>query len=167
MAIVMAPARVGSGQVPSIIYGQYDDAAAIVLGSVLAYSSGEYTLAGTDPALIAGVALQAKDTAPGYAAQNNPTVITGRLQNISIAVADAVTVFMATLTNGSSTRVAPAITDVGAQYGITAYSGVWTVDRNKTTTSARVIVVGYSTELYGSPGVVFFKWLTDHIAGAA
>lgn len=163
MPQVMYPARTGPGQVPLVTYAQYDDAAAIVKGSVLVFSSGEYTLAGADPALIAGVALAPKDSAPGYAAANNPVPITGREQKIAIAVADKNTTFYATLTNGSSTRVTPAITDVGAQYGITAYSGVWTVDRNKTTTSARVQVVAIDLERGG----VYFKWLTDHIAGDA
>lgn len=162
MPLPLYPAKTAPGLVPDVVYAVYDDAAAIVKGSVLAYSSGEYTLAGTDPATIAGVALQDKDTAPGYQAANNPVPITGREQKIAIAVADKTSTFWATLTNGSSTRVTPAQTDVGAQYGITAYNGVWTVDRAKTTTSARVIVTGIDLERGG----VFFKWLSDHIAGA-
>ncbi len=166
MPIRMTAVRTPSGQVPNILAVPYDATDAIVFGSVLFISSGIYNLAAADPALIAGVALQAKDTNPGFAAANNPVPITGRSDTISVAIADTTTIFMATLTNGSATRVAPAVTDIGAQYGITAYSGVWTIDRAKTTTSARVSIVGYSTEMYGAPGVVFFKWLADHIYGA-
>lgn len=165
MPLVMQPARTGPGAVPLVAYAEYDTADTIVIGSVLILTSGIYNLAGTDPAVIAGVALQAKDTAPGFQAANNPTTITGRETKIAIAVADRNTVFSATLTNGSSTRVAPAVTDIGAIYGITAYSGVWTVDKAKLTTDARVSIVGYSLEGPGV-GVVYFKWLADHIIGA-
>ena len=163
MAVVMSPARVGSGKVPSIIYGRYDSADAIVQGSVLVLAAGEYNLAGADPALLAGIALQDKDTAPGYAAANNPVPITGREQKISIAEINSVTVFQATLTNGSAVRIAPVQADVGAQYGITAYNGVWTIDKAKTAADARVIVVGIDLER----NMVFFRVLADHIAGAA
>jgi len=163
MGQVMYPARNGPGSVPLITYSQYKSADAIVLGSVLIFTAGEYGLAAADPALIAGVALQAKDTAPGYQAANNPVPITGRDQKIAIAVADKNTTFWATLTNGTSTRIAGVLADIGSQYGITAYSGIWTVDKAKTTTAARVIVVGIDSERGG----VFFKWLTDHIAGDA
>lgn len=162
MPVLMQPARTAPGAVPSVVYGQYASADAIVQGSILTLTSGEYTLAGTDPALIAGVALQAKDTAPGYQAANNPVPITGRQQKISVAVADRTAVFSATLTNGSSTRIAPVQSDVGAQYGVTAYSGVWTIDKAKTTTSARVSIVGINTDT----NEVYFKWLADHIYGA-
>lgn len=159
----MLPASAGPGAVPLIRYGVYDDADSIVKGSVLVFdtSTGEVNLAGTNPSLVAGIALQDKDTAPGYQAANNPNPITGREQKISYAVADRNTTFWATLTNGSSTRITPAQTDVGSQYGITAYSGVWTVDKAKTTTDARVQIVAIDLERGG----VFFKWLTDHIAG--
>lgn len=163
MPILMQPARTAPGSVPSVVYGKYADAAtSIVQGSVLIFSSGTYDVAGTDPALIAGVALQAQDTAPGYQAANNPNPITGRERKISVAVADRTEVFSATLTNNSSTRIAPVQADIGAQYGITAYSGVWTVDKNKTTTAARVSIVGINTET----NEVYFKWLADHIYGA-
>lgn len=161
MPITMGPARNGPGAVPLVSYARYASADAIVEGSVLIITSGEYALAGADPALIAGVALQAKDTAPGYQAANNPTVSTYRQQKIAVAVADKNTTFEATLTNNSSTRIAPVQADVGAQYGITAYSGVWTVDKNKTAANARVQIVAINTER----NTVYFKWLTDHLYG--
>lgn len=162
MPVLMQPARTAPGAVPSVVYGEYVSADAIVQGSVLIYSSGQFGLAGANPALIAGVALQAKDTAPGYQAANNPVPITGRQQKISVAVTDRTAVFSATLTNGSSTRIAPAVADIGAQYGITAYSGVWTIDKAKTAGDARVSIVGINTET----NEVYFKWLADHIYGA-
>lgn len=162
MAVLMQPARSGPGAVPSITYGLYETAAAIVIGSVLIYDTGNFDIAAADPALIAGVALQAAGTAPGYDAANSPVPITGRQQKIAVAIADRNTVFSATLTNGSSTRIAPVAADVGSQYGITAYSGVWTVDKNKTAGSARVQVIAIDLER----NQVFFRWLADHIYGA-
>jgi hypothetical protein len=162
MTQVMYPARTGPGSVPLITYSTYDPTDAIVIGSVLILTSGVYNLAGTDPTIIAGVALQAVDTSPGFQAANNPVPITGRETKMSIAVADRNTTFWATLTNGSSTRIAGATADIGAIYGITAYSGVWTVDKAKLTTDARVSIVGIDTERGG----VFFKFLADHIIGA-
>jgi hypothetical protein len=163
MTQVMYPARNGPGGVPLIRYGLYEDAAPIVIGSVLIFDTGQYDIAGANPALIAGVALQAADTAPGYQAANNPVPITGRERKIAVAVADKNTTLWATLTNGSAVRIAGVTADIGAQYGITAYSGVWTVDKAKTAGDARVQIVDIDTERGG----VFFKWLTDHIYGAA
>lgn len=161
MGLEMYPARNSPGAVPEVGYVEYISADAIVKGSVLIITSGQYGLAGADPALIAGVALQAKDTAPGYQAANNPVPITGREQKIAVALANKTTVFWATLTNGSATRIAGVTADIGAQYGITAYSGIWTVDKAKTGATARVQVVGIDSQRGG----VFFKILTDHLYG--
>lgn len=155
MSRIMQPARVPGGGVEDIRGLPYTGT--IYRGSVLVYSSNQVAVAGADPTAIVGVALQASDTNPGYAAANNPTTITGRSAVISVAVANRQTVFSATMTNGSSTRVAPASTDVGVDYGITAYTNVWTVDRNKTGASARVQVIGYDTG--GLTNLVFFKFL--------
>jgi len=161
MSLAMYPARTGPGSVPLVTYAQYASADAIVTGSVLIFTGGEYALAGANPALIAGVALQAKDTAPGYAAANNPTPITGREQKIAISVADKNTTFWARFTNGSAVDIAGVLADIGVQYGITAYVGVWTVDKAKTAGDARVQIVGIDTQRGG----VFFKWISDHLYG--
>jgi len=162
MPQVMYPAQSGPGAVPLMRSGAYTGTD-IAIGSVLVFNSGNLALASADPALIAGVALQAYDTAPGFQAANNPVPITGRTAKITYAVADKNTTLCATLTNGSSTRIAPVAADVGAQYGITAYSGVWTVDKNKTAGDARIQVTAIDLER----NLVLFKWLTDHIAGDA
>ncbi len=159
----MTPARVGSGLVPQVTYGLYKTGEAIVIGSVLIYDTGEAALSGADPALILGVALQAAGTAPGYDAANSPVPITGREQKIAYARANDTTIFQAKITNGSSTRVTPVAADVGSNFGITAYSGVWTVDRAKTAGDARVIVTAIDLER----NMVFFRWITNHIYGDA
>lgn len=167
MPYPMQPARIPSGGVFDVLGAVYPDAQTFIRGAVMvpeAGNTGKYEEAGADPALIAGVALQGVDTAPGFAMANNPSPITGRQQKISMAIANTQTIFEATLTNGSATRVAPAQTDVGQQYGITAYSGVWTVDKAKTGASARVIVLGFST--INNRQLVFFKFLPANILGS-
>jgi len=134
----------------------------IYRGGVLIYSGANVAAAGVNPTAIVGVALQASDTNPGYAAANNPVTITGRSAVISVAVADRTTVYSATLTNGSSTRIAPVAADVGTQVGLTEYSNVWTVDKGKTAALARVQIVGYDTG--GLTNLVFFKFLESAIS---
>lgn len=161
MAKAIRVHSVGSSNgVPTIQWMAYKTGEAIVIGSVLVYSSGELAVAGADPTEIVGVALQAAGTSPGYDAANSPTVITGRSQKISVVRPDNVTVFQATLTNNSSATATPAQADVGVQYGLTAYNGIVTVDKNKTGASARVEVVGFDED----QDVVFFKFLASHLS---
>jgi hypothetical protein len=155
------PARVPAGSgVPDIQYLQHTSGYAGILGSVLVFSSGEVAVGGADPTPIVGVALAAANTAPGYNAQNNPAVFTGRERKIAVARANRSTVFIGYLTNGSSTKVAPTIANVGISYGITAYSNIWTVDTAKTGASERVTVIGI--DLLNN--TVFFKFKEAHLA---
>lgn len=162
MMVAFQPARVPNGRVPNIRYLQTVAAPAstFILGAVLAFTAGEVDTAGADPASIVGVALARKDSAPGFEAANNPTTSTGRQRKVAVAIADRVTIFGGTLTNNSSTRIAPVQADLGAAYGITAYSGIWTVDKNKTAGSARVRVVDIDT----INNLVFFKFLEANLA---
>jgi hypothetical protein len=149
------PARVpASVGVPNIQYLQHTSGYTGVLGSVVIFTAGEIAVAGADPTGIVGVALAPANSAPGFGVQNNPVVFTGRRRNIAVARADRTTVFVGYLTNGSSAKVNPAIADQGVGYGITAYSGIWTVDKAKTGASERVTVIGFD-DLTNS---VFFKF---------
>lgn len=146
-------ARGPGGGTPAIRWMTYTGT--VYRGSVLVYSSNAVAEAGADPTEVVGVALQASDSGPGFNQANAPTVNTYRAAKMSVAIADRLTVFRGKMTNGSSVRVSPATTDIGVEYGITAYSNVWTVDRNKTSTDKRVQVIGFD-DLTGD---VFFKWL--------
>lgn len=161
MAVKMRVHQIGGSGVPEIEALLYTGTS-IVLGSLLVWSSGYVDVAGADPTEIVGLSLQAYATNPGYDAANSPATITGRTGSVSVVRPNQQTTFLATLTNGSSATATPAQTDVGVQYGVTAYSGVWTVDKNKTGGSARVEVVGFDTTLYG--GVVFFKFLAAYLS---
>ena len=150
---------VGSG-IPEVQYMQHTSGSTFIRGAVLVYSSGEVAEGGANPTEIVGVALADAGSAPGYNAANSPSPITGRAAKVAVARAAATTVFKATLTNNSSTRIAPAVADIGVQYGLTAYSGVWTVDKNKTGGNARVEVVGIDLD----QNYVLFKFLNSAIS---
>ena len=149
---------VGGTGVPSISTLAYTGTD-IALGSVLVWAgSGLVGLSGANPAAgtIVGVALQAYGTNPGFDAANSPATITGRNTTISVVRPNNSTIFMANLTESSSTIATPAQTDVGVLYGITAYSGIWTIDRGKLSNDT-VEVLGFDTTV--QLGVVFFRFM--------
>lgn len=152
---------VGAGQVPPTRTLRYADGQTFVQGAILQWSSGSVIVAVADPTEIVGLALQGAATNPGYDAANSPAPITGRNQTVTVCIPNQSVIFMANLTNSSSALVVPAQADVGVQYGVTAYSGKWTVDKGNT--ADRVEVVGFDTGVYG--GVVFFKFLDSVLSG--
>lgn len=111
---------------------------------------------GVNPALIAGVALADNSTNPGFAEANNPTVITGRSLQASIAVANDATEFSGFLVNNSAVIIAPVAADLGAQYGITKFAGNWRVDKAKNAGNARLIITSIDT----FNNFVLFKFLS-------
>lgn len=155
------PARVPSSiGVESIEHLQHTSGYAGITGTVCIFTSGEIAEAGANPTLgtIVGVALAPANSNPGYNAANTPTVSTGRFRGISVARANRQTYFCGYLTNGSSTRIAPVQADIGnaaTGYGITAYSQIWTVDKNKVTTDGRVLIYDIDLNWNG----VIFKFL--------
>jgi hypothetical protein len=73
--------------------------------------------------------------------------------------ANRTTIFSGRLTNNSSTTIVPLQSYVGVAYGITAYSGIWTVDINKTGATERVTIVAVDFLNNGC----FFKFLEGAI----
>lgn len=153
MQVATAPV----GQVPQILSltTVASPAATLIRGALVVAAAGLIDTCGADPASIAGVALQDASSAPGYNAANSPATITGRTNRVSVAVANSITEFSAEFTNGSSTRIVPTQADVGVSYGVTAYSSIWTVDKNKTAGSARVQITRIDTD----QNLVYFKVL--------
>lgn len=148
---------VPSGEVPAILSltTVAVPGAGLIRGALVFAAAGLIDVCGADPAAIAGVALQGGSTAPGFSAANSPATITGQVNRVSVAIANAVTEFSAELVNGSAVRIAPVQADVGASYGVTAFSNTWVVDKSKTAGSARVIVTRIDTD----QNLVFFKVL--------
>lgn len=168
MSLIMQPARIPGGGVFPVAGVTYPSSGQTFLrGAILVPQDGNtglYVEAGVNPAVIAGLALQAVDTAPGFAMANNPATITGRETKVSMAQNVSQTIFEGTLTDGSSTRVTPAVTDIGQRYGVTAYSGVWTVDQAKVGNSARVEIVDIDTTT--GKNLVFFRFLPSTQPGS-
>lgn len=162
MAVAMRIHSVGGAKLPEVQRMLYTGSPSIVIGSVLVTAAGFVDVGGANPTEIIGVAAQAVDTNPGFSAANSPTTITGRSASVSVYRPNDSTIFLATFTNNSSATAVPATSDVTVQYGLTAYSGIWTVDKNKTAGNARVEIIGFDTDIYG--GVVFFKFLTSFLS---
>ena len=135
------------GGAPRMFQYNATSGATFEAGDVVILSSGEITGSGADPAAgtILAVSAAANDSAPGYNMQNQPTIVTWRTKSVPVYMANG-NIFKGKLTNGSATYVAPAAADVGASYGITKNSTTWSVDKSKTTTSARVVVDKIDTD---------------------
>lgn len=139
----LTPVRHPLGEVPSILSGAYKTGEAIVNGSLVTIDTdGLLNLhAGGTDVDVAGVALEAAASKPGWDAANSPTVVTGRVQEVSYAVADQATVFAIRQEDGSGNLVAAAQTHVGETYGVLkTASGEWRIDRSETTTKVFLIV---------------------------
>lgn len=154
--------RVAGAGVPEIRALQYATSHnSLIKGSICTYTAGEVVNGTANPAEIVGVALQAAASNPGYDMANSPPTITGRNQTVSVAIAGPQTTFRGDLTAGSSTVVAPAVSDIGAQYGVTAYSGKWTVDRSNATDRVEVVGITGTT----ASDQVIFKFLASVLSG--
>lgn len=156
MARRIIPARFPAGDAPDVQELLYANGQTFQLGAVLTLSSGQLIEA-TSPitgATLHSIAMQGVDTNPGYQAANNPTVSIGREQKVSVARLNRMTVFMGTLVNNSAVPVAAATTDIGVNYGLRPFSGIWYVDRSQTAANACVQVVGIDAV---NPFIVFFK----------
>lgn len=162
MGYPMQPARIPGGGVFNVT--GYDTTAGqtFIRGAIVQFASGKVSESTTGVKTnIVGVALQGAFTGPGNQMANNPTTITYQDTITSVAVADNVTVFEATFVNGSTTRVAPAVTDIGVTYGVSKYTD-WAVDKSLTGANAAVTIVGIDT----GRNLVFFKFLAAAIVGA-
>lgn len=155
MSRLMIPARFPGGGVPSVLSMVYKTAAPIVKGSVLIFDTGEVDLGLADPTPIVGVALEDAASKPGWEVANASDVIatTGRVQEVSVAIANDVTVF------SSAGDRAPLATDVGVQYGIVNVAGVWSVDTTDVV-ATRVVIVDVDL----LENIFFFKFLEAHQA---
>jgi hypothetical protein len=133
MARIIELARIPSGT-PNVLSVKYKTGEAIVKGSLVQYdANGELILCPADPVAgsggVAGVALEAANSRPGWDAANSPTVVTGRKQEISIAVADRSQIFSSRMVNGGTDPETPAQTDVDTKFGVVKVGSDWAVDK--------------------------------------
>lgn len=168
------PARFPTGTAPSIQGMVYAPAGqTFIQGAPLVFNGSQQVIEATSPiatAILIGFALQAVDTNPGYQAANSPTVITGRSGVVSVAMANAPTVFSSNLVNNSSTLVSPTQADIGVSYGLKSYvvatmfgnQNIWYVDKNLTAGNATVTIV--AIDITAGNQIVFWKVLAARLA---
>lgn len=96
---------------------------------LLLQSTGLVSVCGADPTVVSAVALQPAGYGPGFNMADSPTVVTGRNQEVSCAIANRMTVYSCRGVNGATDPVTPAVTNIDEQYGAAADSdGVWVLD---------------------------------------
>lgn len=154
-----------AGLTPEVVKRKYKTSEAIIAGSPVVFdANGELTLCGADPSVVDGIALEAAGSTPGYNLANDSDVVTvtGRVQEIAIAIANRFTRFSSRMEDGSGNIVTPTQTHIDEEYGITKDSaGEWYVDTSKTGASARVRIVDFDD--LGTKMVVW-KFLEANIA---
>ncbi len=165
MAFAMGPANHPQGQ-PTMSSGTCKASAAILNGSLLIWDTGTLDVGGTNPtaATIAGVAAAAYESAPGYNFANEPAspIRTFAENTIPYYVADTTTLYCSHLVNNSDTYVAPVAANIGVAYGFRKLAtGEFAVDKNLTTTNARVTIRRIDTE----NNLVFWNFLASAIVG--
>lgn len=155
MARIFIPARFPGGGAPSVLSMVYKTLETFVKGSVLIFDTGEVVIGLVDPTPIVGVALEDVDSKPGFEVGHDSQVIatTGRVQEVSVAIANDVTTF-----SGAGTRI-PVAADVGLEFGILNTAGIWQVDPADVV-NTRVVV----TDVDLLQDIFFFKFLTAHMA---
>jgi hypothetical protein len=130
----------GAPQVQAMKYatGQVFKSYAMVVDD----ANGEVVECGADPQSILGVALQGAGTGPGFGFPNaaETTVVTGRNQEVSVALADRVSHFSARGVNGGTDPVLPLQTHIGEQYSLAKVGDDWVIDIANPTTPAVEIV---------------------------
>jgi hypothetical protein len=151
------------GLTPDVASLKYKTGEAILAGSLLVFDgSGELTVCGADPAIIDAVSLEPAGSKPGWDAANSSqvVVVTGRVQEVSVARANRTTVFSSRLEDGSGNILTPAQTNVDEEYGITKdAAGEWYVNTAKTAADARVRIIDFDA----THKVVFWKFLEANI----
>lgn len=144
MGRIIQPARIpGSGAAaPDVLSGVYATGQTFIKGALLTYNAaGELTECAADPAAVAGVALEKAGSKPGFDAANSPTVVTGRVQEVSFAKANRSTVFSMRAINGGTDPVTPLQTNIDEAYGVAkTAAGEWVLDLAETTAKVFEIV---------------------------
>lgn len=156
MSRVMNVARFPGGGIPDIQSMEYKANESIVKGSVLIMDTGQVALATTKPESgVVGVALEAIATKPGFnmSHENLVTERTGRVAEVSVAMANLTTIFSAAPVTGTV-----AIADVGTQADVVLSNGIWLIDLSSLSNPGCVIV-----DIDILENIVFFKWLSDVI----
>ena len=155
---VLNVARFPGGGIPDIQSMQYVASESIVKGSVLIYETTGQVKLGTTLLTtgIVGIALEPIASKPGFEPSHDSltTVYTGRVAEVSIAMANSSTVF----SGGYVTGEVPAIDHIGETHPLALSSGVWQVGLASDSNQSVVVV-----DVDVLEGIVFFKFLASAI----
>lgn len=134
------PARMIGTGVPSVLSVAYTTGQTFKKGAIVIYvAAGTVSEAGADPALVCGIALEDAGSKPGFDAANSPTVITGRVQEVSIAVADRHTIFSMRGENAGVIQT-PLQTNIDEVYGVVKVGNDWVLDLSETVATVFEVV---------------------------
>jgi hypothetical protein len=143
--------RFPSGEAPSVLEMQYANGQTFLKGALVKLNAdGTISECGADPALITGVALEAAGSRPGFNAANNPALVQGGMQVVSVAIADRTTIFSCRGVNGGTDPVTPALTNIGEDYGCAKTgAGDWVLDLAEVTTKQwRIVDVDVDNKVF-------------------
>jgi len=152
--------------VPQIQSMAYTTGQVFKIGAVVVdIAAGTISEAGVDPQSVVGVALEGAGRKPGYDLANSADVVftTGRLQEVSVAIADRDTQFSGRGVNGGTDPVLPLVTHIGEQYSIVKIANDWCIDIANPTTPA-VEITDIVEAQGGDPGFFLFKFLEAVLA---
>ncbi len=155
------PAR-GARTVPHVQSLAYTTGQTFTKGApVIDVAAGTISECGADPAAVRGVALEAAGSKPGYDVANSAvaTVFTGRLQEVSVAIADRTTEFSGRAVNGATDPVVPLQTHIGEEYGIAKVGTDWVIDMAEV--GAKVVQI---TDIRPEDNAFLFKFLEAVLA---
>jgi hypothetical protein len=158
MARVLNVARFPGGGIPDIQSMAYKASEAIVKGSILIYHTDGTVKLGASllTSGIVGIALEPIASKPGFEPSHDSltTVYTGRVAEVSVAMANSNTVF----SGGYVTGEVPALDHIGETHPLALSGGVWQV--GLATDSAQSVIV---VDVDVLEGIVFFKFMAAAI----
>lgn len=143
--------RFPSGEAPNILSIPYTAGQVFKKGALLKQTAAGTVSERTGVAdKVSGVALQDAGSGYGAAAANNPTIITGQNLEVSVAIADGVTVFSCRGVNGGTDPLTPVQADVGVVYGVLKTGGGdWVLDKaNVTNLVAEVVDIDVDQKIF-------------------
>lgn len=147
--------RVAAGaSSPDIRSVGYANGQTFLQGAPLVSTLGVVSECAANPVSICGFAAEPAGSKAGYNAANSPTVITGRVQEVSMYTVFNSQLFTAWLVNASAVLVAPTVADIQTAIGLSkqVIQGVstWVADKAAT---ACIQIIDVDVDL----GIVFFK----------
>jgi hypothetical protein len=138
----ISPARTTGTGVPEVSAVELAASQTFIRGAlVFVNGSGLLEECSADPGTVKGIALADANTAPGEQAANNPLVITGLVNAVSVATANPSTIFSCRGVNGGTDPVTPSLGNIGVQYGaVKTGDGTWALDLADTSNVVFVVV---------------------------